>query len=119
LSIREDPDVVWFLEAGEDELFVRLGRQLVGDSLGMRPDDTDENQRFGRAWFDAYAMEFRSVVCAQPFAKGVLSSDLTGILVDIAAAVLPLVDDQKLLALTVSGIIMRHGLTAFCHPGES
>lgn len=47
--MRDDHDVVWFLEAGEDELFVRLGRQLVGDNLGMRPDDTDENQRFGRA----------------------------------------------------------------------
>jgi hypothetical protein len=118
LSLREDPDVVWFLEAGEDELFARLGQQLVSDSLGMRPDDTDENQLFGRAWFDTYAMQFRAVVCAQPFAKGVLSGDLTGILVDIANVVLPLVDNQKLLALPVSGIIMRQGLTAFCQSGE-
>jgi hypothetical protein len=119
LSIREDPDVVWFLEAAEDELFLRLGGQLLGDSLGMRPDDTIENQRFGRAWFDAHATEFRAVVCAHPFAKGALSGDPTGILVDIMTVVLPLVDNQKLLALTVSGIIMRQGLTAFCQLGDS
>ena len=114
--MREDPDVVWFLEAGEDELFASLGRQLVGDSLGMRPDDPDENELFGRAWFDAHATKFRAV--AQPFARDVLSGDLAGILVDIATVVQPLVDNQKLLALTVSGIIMRHGLTAFCQPRE-
>ena len=59
------------------------------------------------------------MVCAQRFAKGVLSGDSTGILVDMATVVLPLVDNQKPFALTVSGIIMRRGLTAFCQPGES
>lgn len=118
MLINENTDVMWFLQADEDELFAKLGRQLLGDGLGVGPDDEDESQRFGKAWFDSRVTEFRTVVCAHPFVKE-LSGDLTGDLVDIAALVLPFVGNHQLLALTVSGIIVRRGVTAFCQLGQS
>jgi hypothetical protein len=96
-----------------DTLYTQLGQLLLGSGLGMGEQDPEETNRFGRKWIDARLNDLRSQLCDKPLVKE-LGNNLTGDIVEVAAIIASSLNNNQLLALTVSGILVRRGIEKIC-----
>lgn len=107
-----DHEPAWFLGATDDELFENIGRELLGEGLGVGGMDPAAWRRFGKDWYEANITKLQNVVCSNDLVRTSVTEapqDLAG----IALLLMPLLAAQQ-LALAVAAIILRSGVVLFC-----
>jgi hypothetical protein len=116
-----DPGFGALLELSEDELFERLGAELLGEGLGFGPEDAARYRRVARRWFDERLDQFRSTVCSAGPVQSLITAPTGDRLVE-ATTVLDIVtgfEGDTTHAILLSVLITRFGLATFCathHP---
>lgn len=100
----------------DDELYALLGAELLGDGLGLTPEDEDNRRQFGREWFANKHREFQRRICHHEKAQALLGTTASERIIDAFAVQELLADfdnDPKTVAL-IAVLVSRIGLGAFC-----
>ncbi|MBQ0977848.1 MULTISPECIES: hypothetical protein [Micromonospora] len=101
----------------DDELYALLGAELLGEGVGLSPEDDESHRRFGKEWFSNKHRELQRKVCHDERIQPLLGTTGSDRLVDAitVAETLRLLDDASLPAIgLVAVLIARVGLGEFC-----
>ncbi|NEA37448.1 hypothetical protein [Streptomyces sp. SID13031] len=105
-----------FWDSSDDELFARLGAGLLGEGLGISPDEQESHRRFGMTWFANKRRDLQQIVCHAEVMQGLLGTSRSDRIID-AAAVYELLQENghdPVNAAVLAVLIARVGLGAFC-----
>uniref|UniRef100_A0AAU2JGT1 Uncharacterized protein n=1 Tax=Streptomyces sp. NBC_00049 TaxID=2903617 RepID=A0AAU2JGT1_9ACTN len=100
----------------DDELYALLGAELLGDGLGLAPEDEENHRTFGKEWFANKHHEFQRRICHHDKAQALLGTTSSDRLIDAFTVQELLADfdsDPKTVAL-IAVLVGRVGLGAFC-----
>ncbi|MFJ6900609.1 hypothetical protein [Streptomyces hokutonensis] len=107
-------------QKSDDELYALLGAELLGEGLGLSPEDEDSQRRFGKQWFANKRRELQQKICFHEKARHLLGTSSSDRLID-AYTVYELLGhfdyDPKTAAL-VAVLVARVGLGSFCHNAQ-
>ncbi|SDT39434.1 hypothetical protein [Actinoplanes derwentensis] len=108
--------VAAYADLDEETLYAELGRHLLGDGLGISPDDGDSASDYGRRWFADRYHRLQQTVCLQPRARALLGTTGSDRIVDAAAIfeLLPEAAEDPMKAALLAVLIARVGLGTFC-----
>ncbi|WP_432889842.1 hypothetical protein ACQPYH_11370 [Kribbella sp. CA-245084] len=107
-------DTYW--DQTDDELYERLGAALLGEGLGVSPDDRDSHRKFGRSWFANKTRELQRIVCHAEVVQGLLGTSTSDRVID-GGAVYELLQGHghdPVSAAILAVLIARIGLGTFC-----
>jgi hypothetical protein len=110
------PVIETYLDKTDDELYELLGAALLGDGLGIAPEDKDEHRRFGRGWFGNKRRELQRKICHHDKLKGFLGNSTSDRAIDAAAIyeLLQNLGEDTVNAGVLAVLIARVGLGTFC-----
>lgn len=100
----------------DDELYAVLGAALLGEGLGLSPEDADEFRRFGREWFANKHRELQRRICHHDRVQDLLGTTGSDRLLDAGAIyeILRRLGDDSVNAAVLAVLVARVGLGAFC-----
>ncbi|MGX1564877.1 hypothetical protein [Streptomyces sp. NPDC055506] len=105
-----------YWDKSDDELYALLGSELLGDGLGLSPEDEEEKRRFGKQWFTNKHRELQRRICPHEQVRALSGSSGSDRLLD-AYAILELVKQftgDPTTAAVIAVLVARIGLGAFC-----
>ncbi|MFJ3927642.1 hypothetical protein [Streptomyces sp. NPDC090022] len=100
----------------DDELYLLLGAQLLGEGLGLSPEDEEEKRRFGKQWFANKHREMQRRICHHERTQALIGTSGSDRLVD-AYAIEELVGEfagDPATAALIAVLVARVGLGTFC-----
>jgi hypothetical protein len=105
-----------YFDKTDDELYELLGADLLGDGLGISPEDKDERRRFGKQWFDNKRRDLQRRICHHDKVKGLLGNSASDLAIDAAAIyeTLQNLGEDAVNAAVLAVLVARVGLGAFC-----
>ncbi|MFE1455834.1 hypothetical protein ACFW7K_12695 [Streptomyces sp. NPDC058735] len=105
-----------YADKTDDELYTLLGAELLGEGLGLSPEDEDAHCRFGRQWFQSKHRELQRKICHQERIQGLLGTTSSDRLLDAAAVyeVLQHLGEEPSTAGVLAVLVARVGLGTFC-----
>ena len=110
-----DADLATLAALDDDELYARLGGELLGDGLSFGPEDFARYRDFAVRWVREHVADLRARVCGRVPARDPESKGGTDALMDMAAVADCLVSLLGKPAATVAGVILvRRGLDTLC-----
>jgi hypothetical protein len=107
-------DLIEFQDKSDDELYALLGAELLGEALGLSPEDEDEQRRFGKQWFADKHRELQRKICHHERVQPFLGTSGSDRVIDVAAIAELLTDDLGPTSAIVAVLVARIGLGAFC-----
>ncbi|GHA54272.1 hypothetical protein GCM10010372_63050 [Streptomyces tauricus] len=100
----------------DDELYALLGAELLGEGLGLSPEDEEGQREFGREWFADKHAELQRRIChhekVQPF-LGTTSTDRLLDAITVQELIADFAGDAK-TAVLIAVLVGRVGLGMFC-----
>lgn len=103
------------VDCDDDELLIKLGRELLGDGLSFGPEDFARYKGFAIRWLDEHISEMRTAVCRHRAAKAVGDATGSDTLIEMATVADCLAALYgKPAALVAAVILVRRGLDALC-----
>jgi hypothetical protein len=103
------------IDCDDDELFIELGRELLGDGLSFGPEDFARYKGFAISWLDEHIAEMRAAVCGHRAAKTVTGDTSSDALIEMATVADCLAALYgKPAAMVAAVILVRRGLDALC-----
>jgi hypothetical protein len=103
-------------ESSEPELLAALGDSLIGERVGIAPEDTARVRRLAERWLDERWERIRATLCGDPLLSSLLSrggtADLTLEVATIADAVATISGRPTANVLAV--LLLRRGRAAVC-----
>ena len=101
----------------DDELYTLLGGELLGDGIGLSPEDQEEHRRFGKEWFSAKHRELQRKICHDERIQPLLAPTGSDRLIDALTIyeTLRQIWDASVPALGILAVLIaRVGLGEFC-----
>ncbi|MEV0284758.1 hypothetical protein AB0H36_11640 [Kribbella sp. NPDC050820] len=105
-----------YLNKTDDELYIVLGYELLGDGLGIGTGDDDKYRKFGLTWFNNKRRQLQQKLCLHPRLRG-LAITSSGDAAAEAAALFEILQDlgeSTPNAAVIAVLVSRLGLGAFC-----
>ncbi|MFD3874421.1 hypothetical protein [Streptomyces sp. NPDC058623] len=100
----------------DEELYALLGAELLGDGLGLSPEDEESHRKFGKKWFTSKHDELQRRICHDEKAQSFLGTTSTDRVID-AVTVYELIGDfagDAKTAALIAVLVGRVGLGTFC-----
>ncbi|MES9536415.1 hypothetical protein AB0C21_04195 [Spirillospora sp. NPDC049024] len=107
-------DLVEYQGMSDDELYTLLGAELLGEGVGLSPEDEEEQRRFGKQWFTDKHRDLQRKICHHERIQPFLGTSGSDRVIDAAAIAELLTDDFGPTSVIVAVLIARIGLGAFC-----
>ncbi|MFF3846664.1 hypothetical protein [Streptomyces sp. NPDC002328] len=100
----------------DDELYALLGAELLGEGLGLSPEDEESHREFGKEWFADKHAELQRRICHHEKAQAFLGTTSTDRLIDaftVQELIADFAGDAKTTVL-IAVLVGRVGLGVFC-----
>ncbi|SBV25565.1 hypothetical protein GA0070620_1042 [Micromonospora krabiensis] len=101
----------------DDELYALLGAELVGEGIGLSPEDDENHRRFGQEWFSSKHRELQRKICHDERIQPLLGTTGSDRLIDAITVyeTLRLIEDASLSTIGMLAVLIsRVGLGEFC-----
>jgi hypothetical protein len=101
----------------DEELYALLGAALLGEGVGLSPEDEESERQFGKQWFIKKHRELQRRICHHEQVQGLIGTSGSERLID-AYAIQELLGDfagDPTTAALIAVLVARVGLGSFCH----
>jgi hypothetical protein len=109
--------VAEYWDKSDEELYTLLGAALLGEGVGLGPDDEESERQFGKQWFANKHRELQRQICHHERAQALIGTSGSDRLID-AYTIQELLGDfagDPTTAALIAVLVTRVGLGAFCH----
>ncbi|MER5894151.1 hypothetical protein [Streptomyces sp. NPDC001876] len=105
-----------YWDKSDEELYSLLGAELLGEGLGLSPEDQENHRRFGKQWFANKHSELQRKICHHEKTQGLLGTTGSDRLIDAFTIheLLTDLDDDPTTAALIAVLVARVGLGTFC-----
>jgi hypothetical protein len=100
----------------DEELYAILGAELLGDGLGISPEDQENSARFGKEWFTNKHRQLQRRICTHERVQGLLGTSTSDRFLDAVTIyeLLKELGDDTVNAAVVAVLVARVGLGSYC-----